>query len=158
MWEGSLEKLKLLNYEKDYCKRYNRKPFSQVHFAIPGINASHQLDDFTTICSWLCTEITGKADTFKPDAKDDPNTVINKLLLALRQLEFRSSFPPQKLKVPHGEPVCTVLDFLTDKAIATRGFQWAQPVHISVDDVEQAQGNEDEEEDVIEDDAHNEPE
>ena len=34
-----------------------------------------------------------------------------------------------KLKQGHGEPTCNVLDFLVDKALATRGFQWQPPLH-----------------------------
>lgn len=96
-----------------------------------------------------------KPDTFKPEQFDDPNTIVNKLLLALRQLDFRSSYPPQKFKTPYGEPVCTVLDFLTDKALAARGFQYAMPIYNNVDDVEQAQGDEDDQdnEEIIEDEA-----
>ena len=135
MWENSLEKLKILNYENSYCKKYNRRPFNRVHFVLPTNNASQQFDDFSTICSWLCTEITLKADTFKPEQFDDPNTIVNKLMLALRQFDFRSSFPPQKLKTPNGEPTCTVLEFLTDKALQTKGFQWEAPVHSTEDDV-----------------------
>jgi estrogen-related receptor beta like 1 len=154
MWENSLERLKIMNYEKDFCKKQNRKPFHRVHFVLPAGNLSHQFDEFASICSWLCSEITTKPDTFKPEQFDDPNTIVNKLLLALRQLEFRSNFPPQKFKTPYGEPVCTVLDFLTEKALAARGFQWAAPVYVSIDDVEQPQADEEEEdEEVVEDDV-----
>lgn len=136
LWESCLEKLKILNYEKDYCKRQNRKILSRVHFVIPGSNSSHQFDDFIGICSWLCLQITKKVDTFKPEEFDDPNTIVNKLMLALRQFDFRSSFPPQKLKVANGEAVCSVLDFLADKALAARNFQWASPTYqdLNMDD------------------------
>jgi estrogen-related receptor beta like 1 len=129
MWESSVEKLKILNYELDYVKKLNKRSFSRVHFVIPGANSSHQFDEFVSICSWLCLEISRKTDLFKPEEFDDPNTIVNKLMLALRQLHFQSIFPPQKLKTAHGEPVCSVLEFLTDKALAERGFQFATPVY-----------------------------
>ncbi len=153
MWENSLEKLKILNYENTFCKKFNRKPYNRVHFVHPTSNASHQFDDFSALCSWLCSEITSKPDTFKPEQYDDPNTVVNKLVLALRQFDYRSTFPPQKLKTPHGEPTCTILEFLTDKVLEVKGFQWGTPVHLNDEDVEQAQGDDQEEEDVIEDEA-----
>ncbi len=124
-----MEKLKVLNYERDYCKKYQKKAFNRVHFVIPGVNASHQFDDFITICTWLFFEISRKADVFKPEEFDDPNTIVNKLLLALRNVEFKSSFPAQKLKSAHGEPVCTVLEFLADKALEVRSFQWSSPTY-----------------------------
>lgn len=139
MWENALEKLKILKYEKDYVKKFNRRAFHRVYFVLPHSNQSHQFDDFSAICAWLITEITLKTDTFKPEQFDDPNTIVNKLLLALRQLDFRSTFPPQKLKTPYGEPVCTVLEFLVDKALATRGFKWGTPVYVSMDDVSRSE-------------------
>jgi estrogen-related receptor beta like 1 len=157
MWENSFEKLKILNYEKDFCKKFNRKPFHRVQFVLPAANANNQFEDFYSICSWLCSEITKKSDTFKPEQFDDPNTIVNKLLLALRQLDFRSNFPPQKFKTPYGEPVCMVLDFLTDKALAAKGFQFAAPVYANMDDAEQPQGgdeDEEENEEIVEEDAH----
>jgi estrogen-related receptor beta like 1 len=135
MWENSLEKLKILNYERDYCKKLNKKPFSRVHFVIPGTNASHQFTEFVSICSWLCTTISRKADTFKPEEFDDPNTIVNKLMLALRQFDFKASFPAQKLKVANGEFVCTVLEFLTDKALEELRFEFGAPVHSGNEEV-----------------------
>jgi estrogen-related receptor beta like 1 len=135
MWENALEKLKILNYERDYCKKLNKKPFSRVHFVIPGTNASHQFDDFVSICAWLCTAISRKTDTFKPEEFDDPNTIVNKLMLALRQFDFRASFPPQKLKTAHGEFICQVLEFLTDKALEELRFEYAAPMYASAGEV-----------------------
>ncbi len=135
MWENSLEKLKILNYERDYCKKLNKKPFSRVHFVIPGVNASHQFTEFVSICSWLCTSISRKVDTFKPEEFDDPNTIVNKLMLALRSFDFKASFPAQKLKVANGEFACMVLEFLTDKALEELRFEFAAPQHTSNDEV-----------------------
>lgn len=159
MWESALEKLKLLDYEKEFCGPKHVSPFSRVHFVFPGANASHQFTDFVEICGWLC-EIIG-AD-FEREQYDDPNTVVNKLMLALRSLGFNSNFPVQKLKVAHGEPVCAVLDFITDKALAERKFRWGQPKYDDADEVEQGgddldddldQGIDEEVEGGVDDDA-----
>jgi estrogen-related receptor beta like 1 len=106
-----------------------------VHFVIPGTNASHQFDDFVSICAWLCTAISRKTDTFKPEEFDDPNTIVNKLMLALRQFDFRASFPPQKLKTAHGEFICQVLEFLTDKSLEELRFEYAAPMYASAGEV-----------------------
>lgn len=63
------------------------------------------------------------------DTFDDPNTSTNKMMLTLRNLGFSLDFPVSKLKTGHGEAVCNVLDFLCDKALSTRGFVFASPVH-----------------------------
>lgn len=137
MWENSLEKLKILNYEIDYCKKLNKRPFSRIHFALPGSNAGHQFDDFTSICSWLVPIITGDNNALKSEQFEDPNTKLNKLMLVLRNLDFRGSFPAQKLRTPYGEPVCLVLEFLTDKALSARGFQFLPPQYPAMDEVRQ---------------------
>jgi len=129
LWEGSLEKLKILHYETGYCSK-GRKPFSRVHFVYPGSNAGVQFDEFVDICAWLSTIITRDEDArFKRDQYDDPNTVVNKLMLVLRGLGFNSSFPAQKLKTANGEQICGVIDFLADKALAARNFRWGVPVY-----------------------------
>ncbi len=135
LWESSLERLRLLNYEKEYCKKLNKKPFSIVHFAIQGSNPSHQFEEFVSISGWMCSQILNKADAFKREDFDDPNTVVNKLMLVLRQLDFRSSFSVQKLKVAHGEAACTVLDFLSERMLLSKGFQWASPSYDLGNDV-----------------------
>jgi estrogen-related receptor beta like 1 len=135
MWENALEKLKVLNYESGFCQPKGKKAFTRIHFVYPGKNSSQQFDDFIDICSWLCFEISQQSDLFSRDQYDDPNTVSNKLMLAMRQLEFKSSFPSQKLKLAHGEAVCTVLEFLTDKALASKGFKWGIPVYTEADEV-----------------------
>ena len=135
MWEAALEKLKLLDYESRFCSTKGRLPFSRVHFVFQGSNPSVQFDDFVDICAWLFFEITRNPDTFKKDQFDDPNTVANKLIVALRQLDFRSSFPPTKLRQAYGEPVCTVLEFLTDAALSSRKFKWEFPTYPEAEEV-----------------------
>ena len=129
MWEGSLEKLKILDYERGYCGK-GRKQFHRVHFVYPGANPGVQFDEFVDICAWLCSVIS-RDEIFRRDQYDDPNTVVNKLLLALRGLGFDLSFPSQKLKAANGEPVCAVLDFLCDKALQSRNFKWGVPQYAS---------------------------
>ena len=80
-------------------------------------------------------EISSQRDFFCRDSYDDPNTVSNKLMLALRQLDFKSSFPSQKLKQAHGEAVCSVLEFLTDRALDAKGFKWGIPVYLDAGQV-----------------------
>ncbi len=136
LWESALEKLKIMNYEKGYCGK-GRKQFHRVHFVYPGANAGVQFDEFVDLCAWLCSVIS-RDEIFRRDQFDDPNTIVNKLLLALRGLGFDLSFPSQKLKTAHGEPVCAVLNFLCDKALQSRKFKWGKPQYASAlgDDTE----------------------
>lgn len=172
-WESALEKLKILHYETGYCGK-GRKQFHRVHFVYPGANPGVQFDEFVDLCAWLCS-IISRDELFKRDQYDDPNTVVNKLLLALRGLSFDLSFPSQKLKTANGEHTCAVLDFLCDKALQARKFQWGTPQYSSssaddtemlgMDDEEEKGGKKGkgksknaDEEDEIEDDLENSPE
>lgn len=154
MWEASLEKLKMLNYEVGYCLAKGKKPLNRIHFVFPGANAGHQFDDFVAISEYLFGEITNDPNFFKRDQYDDPNTVSNKLMLALRQIDFRLSFPAQKLRQACGENVCSVLEFLTDKALEAKKVTFKAPIYIDDDQVEHAVANDDDEEpdDLIQDD------
>ena len=127
-WENSLEKLKVLGYETSFVQKQHRKPFDRVYFTLPAKNLSNQFDDFVQLCSWLIDEITQSSGVLlRHEEYDDPGTIANKLLLALRQVGLSVSFPVQKLRTPYGEIICEVLDFLTDKALETKQFQWQKP-------------------------------
>lgn len=150
MWECTLEKLKILDYEKDYLVKGTRSPFSRVHFAIPSTNLASQFNEFISICAWLINliNINTKNEVFKVDNYEDPSSSINKLLLALRTIDFRGSYPAQKLKIPHGESVCTILDFLADKALASRNFKFEAPIYKNQEEMEEG-GDDDSDEDEI---------
>lgn len=143
MWENSLEKLKILNYESEYCVKRGKRPLSRIHFVFPGQNLSNQFDDYMDLCGWLCAEISNDPNLFKRDPFDDPNTAANKLMLALRKLDCRLSFPAQKMKTAYGEPVCSVLDFLTDKALAAKKFRWSAPIYTEPDKTQVADADDD---------------
>ena len=51
-----------------------------------------------SICHWLFTIIDKMSEIFQYEEFDDPGTIVNKLMLGLRQVEFKSSFPSQRLK------------------------------------------------------------
>lgn len=133
-WEQTLERLKVLDYETGFCTFKKTKEFSRVHFVFPGPNLNNQFEEFTLLCEWLCT-LCKDSSLFKKEQYDDPGTVTNKLMLALRTLQCTFSFPAQKLKIPHGEIACSVLDFLSEKALAAKGIKWGQPQYPDLDAV-----------------------
>jgi hypothetical protein len=54
---------------------------------------------------------------------NDPNSICNSLLHELKKMGFVADFPPQKLRLGCGEPVCKVLEFISDQALARMRFQ-----------------------------------
>ncbi|CAN0374930.1 unnamed protein product, partial [Pylaiella littoralis] len=140
-WEDALEKLKALDYEASFCKPNNLQPFSRIYFSVPGTNASLQWRSFQEISSWLINlgAGNGRNDFFKVDKYDDPNTAVNKLMLALTGMGLDLNFPANRLKQAYGDAVCSVLNFLTDKALASSGFVWRRPVYAAEDAAEEAE-------------------
>ena len=102
---------------------------------------------------YLTTKIKRDADFFRVDKYDDPNTSVNKLMLALRNLEFAGEFPVNKLKQAHGEACCSVLNFLTDAALEAVNFSFAPPKHTDGDEPDEVEVDEDENDDDIEDEV-----
>ncbi|KAH8090234.1 hypothetical protein JL720_6548 [Aureococcus anophagefferens] len=118
------DKLKVLDCQQRFCAARDRAPLERWCFAAPARNPSIQFMLFLDLCSWLMAEITGDTGFFRVDKFDDPNTSVNKLMLALRKLEFGLDFPTSKLKQAHGEAAVGVLDFLTDRcALAGGGIE-----------------------------------
>ena len=140
--ENVSDKLKLLDCKRKFCQVRDQPGLQRWCFAIPGHNPSIQFALFLELCSWLLQQVTGDASFFKVDKFDDPNTSVNKLMLALRTLDFGLDFAAARLKQAYGEAPVGVLDFLTDKA-CEKHFTWSAPVY----------GGEQEEELVADEDA-----
>ena len=152
MMEGSLEKLKCLNYEDDFVANSNNKPFGREHFAVKGSNL--QFQEFLSIVSWLITVIKRDADFFKIDPiYDDPNACVNKMMLALRSLDYSAEFPVNKLKQAYGEACCHVLNFLTDEALKSRSFVFSMPKHNEMEEADEVEPEGDADDDDIEDEV-----
>ena len=88
------------------------------------------------------------------DERDDPNTAVNRMLLALRALDYDGDFPANKLKAAYGEAVTHVLDFLTSKALDSQAFSFRTPKHSEADEVGEVEG--DDEDEVDDDDIEDE--
>ena len=124
--ENVYDKLQLLDCAGGFARPRDQRPITRWEFAAPGPNPSVQFALFLELCGWLVERATGDAKAFAVDKFDDPTTATNKLMLALRKLEFGADFPPQQLKRAHGDACVGVLDFLTGKAVA-RHFVWQRP-------------------------------
>lgn len=78
-----LEKLKLLNYERNLLSELKMKPLSRFYF-VKSLNPGEQFYMFTLICWWLCQQL-GK-DFEKPQESDDPHNVIARIIAVLNEL------------------------------------------------------------------------
>ncbi|CAH8569616.1 unnamed protein product [Schistosoma turkestanicum] len=122
--ESLNEKLKLLNYEKKFCKRRHQKPITRHYFAIPT-NPGEQFHCFTALAAWLISQVNCKID--QPQEYDDPNATISTILDAIRTLGYNVEFPPLKLKSGCGEYCINVLNMLADASLQVQNIKLLPP-------------------------------
>ncbi|XP_066601228.1 intraflagellar transport protein 57 homolog [Prorops nasuta] len=119
--EDLLEKLKLLNYDKEFVHDLKMKPLNRHYFAIPT-NPGEQFYVFTSLAAWLIRKLGRSFET--PQEDDDPNSTISSILDILKKMNVSIEFPPNKLKQGTGEHAVYVLDNLADSAIKYQNFKW----------------------------------
>ncbi|KAG2484902.1 hypothetical protein HYH03_016288 [Edaphochlamys debaryana] len=124
------DKLKLLNYEADFCRKKKpfRKPLSRLYFAVPMANSSEQFFYFTSLATWLLS-LAG-VELPSPKEFDDPNITCQNLLGAIKKLGFAPpSYHPTKLTVGHGKEVVGVIDALVDYVLEKKHHSYKRPTY-----------------------------
>ncbi|KAI8767462.1 intraflagellar transport protein 57 isoform X1 [Biomphalaria glabrata] len=139
--EELLDKLRLLEYEKEFSKKMNLKPVNRHYFAIQT-NPGEQFYMFTSLAAWLLNKAGRPFD--QPQEYDDPNATISSILDEVRKFGHPIDFPPSKLKPGWGEHCIYILDRLADEALKSIGFSWKRP---------QYPEEEMDEENIVEDDS-----
>lgn len=131
--EMLVDRLKLLDYERDFCKRKKpfRKPLNRFYFALPlsSGNQGEQFFYFTSLCSWLL----GLAGVEVPAPKefDDPNQTCNSIIGACKRLGFAApGYAPMKLTSGYGREVCGVLEGLAAFVLEKKNFTFKAPVYL----------------------------
>jgi len=112
--EELLEKLKILNYDKEFVKELKQKPLSRHYFAI-STNPGEQFYLFATLAAWLVRK-SGKPFE-SPQEYDDPNATISTILDFTRSCGGTVDFPPNRLKQGYGEHAVYVLNCLADYSL-----------------------------------------
>ncbi|XP_065668359.1 intraflagellar transport protein 57 homolog [Hydra vulgaris] len=134
MMEDFIEKLKLIEYEKEFCQQWGFKQFSRHYFAIPT-NPGEQFHKFTNIVAWLLNKC-GISFT-RPQEYDDPNATVSEILTQARTLGITVDFPPAKLKSGCGEQVIYLLNKLSDEALKYQQFKWSRPEYVQEEEPEE---------------------
>jgi len=134
LMEGLVEKLKLLDYELNFCtlRKPNWPALSKGYFALPPPrqkDAAEQFYYFTHLASWLLRQAGHHHDA--PKQFDDPNFVLSSLISSLKSAGFDTrNLSAPKLRTGSGDALCGVLDALVDLALEAKNFlfQPRQPV------------------------------
>ncbi|CAG5136773.1 unnamed protein product [Candidula unifasciata] len=139
--EELLDKLRLLDYDRDFARKMNLKPINRHYFAVQT-NPGEQFYMFTSLAAWLLRKSGRHFE--QPQEYDDPNATISSILEEVRKYGHPVDFPPSKLKQGWGEHCIYVLDRLADEAFKSTNFSWRRP---------QYPEEEMEEENIVEDDS-----
>lgn len=114
MMDEILEKLKMLDYEGQF---QSFRPLSHTYFAMASANPNEQFFYFMSLCSWLMG-LLGQ-EWHVPSQMNDPNSSAASLYAKLQEVGAPTNFGGwQKLKQGHGEPCCTILQWLLQQASA----------------------------------------
>jgi len=122
--EEIIEKLKLLNYEKEFLSHKGHKPLSKPYFAVQ-LNPNEQFTYFTTLVKWLLS--LNDINAGELTKYNDPTTVASNIQVELKKLGIECEFPPLKLKSGSGEYVCFVLQQLLNRALKSKKFKFKEP-------------------------------
>jgi len=122
--EEIIEKLKLLNYERDFLSHKGHKPLSKPYFAVQ-LNPNEQFTYFKTLVKWLLS--LNDVNAGELTKYDDPTTVASNIQVELKKLGIECEFPPLKLKSGSGEYVCFVLSQLVNRALKNKKFRFKEP-------------------------------
>jgi len=121
-----LEKLKLLNFEKEFVKKQRGiRTISRITFSVPNNeNQGEQFTQFIKLTQYLL-QTNGVA--IEVDEFDDPGAITSQIMESCRRLGVNVDFPPQKIRKGHGNEVVKILTSLADLALDRRGHRFFAP-------------------------------
>jgi|UniRef100_A0A7S4D3P6 estrogen-related receptor beta like 1 len=124
--EDIIDKLKILEYESEFCLRNSFRPITHAYFTRPSPNPNEQFFVFTSLVAWLF-QLAG--ERFQaPTQFDEPNASATSIISTLRSMGFNvKDIAPGKLRMGHGDAVLHVINMLCDKVLQIRGFTFKTP-------------------------------
>ena len=141
----TFNKLQCLNYQLHFVKELGKDPIRRDHFIFPTKNPSAQFTHFIDAALWLVSIIKCDGASFDIDQYDDPNTIVQRLVIELQKIGCDSNFSSTKLMLGYGETVTAVLDYLTDKALEQKGFLFERPIYKTGEDKDDCESDVDDE-------------
>jgi len=128
MNDDLVEKLRILNYETDFCKNFTpnvqHKPLSRSYFMTQAENANAQFFYFTSLATWLMQVCTGKKYD-PPGQFDDPTATIANLIQEVKTIDIpQKDIAPNLVRQGWGEAVLSVLLMLADRALLNKHFSF----------------------------------
>ena len=123
------EKLKLLDYERHWCKPLGIQPLYRTHFAMPARRADAaaakaRLAELGQLVRWLASLVDNSLPALQPSPPEDENLIATGVLQLCGQLAIETECSVPQLKRAYGDEVCQILDQLCDMALRAKRFRW----------------------------------
>ena len=97
--ENQKEKLKLLNFEKEFVKKQRGiRTISRITFSVP--NNENQGEQFTQFIKLTQYLLQTNGVSIEVDEFDDPGAITSQIMESCRRLGVNVDFPPQKVYLP----------------------------------------------------------
>ncbi|KAE9551300.1 hypothetical protein FO519_005480 [Halicephalobus sp. NKZ332] len=114
--EAILERLQLLDYEKEFVKlKDSFKPISR-HYFVKSTNSGEQFFLFTNLAVWLMKKC-GEQGLEYPQEFDDPNSTISKILAVLKAEDIPVDYSISAIKKGSGAGCLHILNELSSLAV-----------------------------------------
>ena len=130
------EKLKLLDYENQFCKIYKHPPVSHIYFS-HHINPQDQLSYFYDLVYWLMSLNKQKTPNMRPFTPfvssshlGDSEEVAKHILADVRNFGIKAAetITPITIKLGHGEGVCVIINDLLNRELVRQDYKFQMPV------------------------------
>eukprot|EP00002_Diphylleia_rotans_P000998 TRINITY_DN10541_c0_g1_i1.p1 TRINITY_DN10541_c0_g1~~TRINITY_DN10541_c0_g1_i1.p1 ORF type:complete len:445 (+),score=93.56 TRINITY_DN10541_c0_g1_i1:163-1497(+) len=128
IFEATLDKLKILDYENNFCRPMSLPSIHGLYFLSPQEDHRSQFMYFAHLAAWLMTLSQYPAQ--QPDNFSDPNEIAKEILSDLRQMGVPLEYPASRLCIGYGFAVCDVLDRLCDLVLSINQVQFYLPNHL----------------------------
>eukprot|EP01010_Urceolus_cornutus_P003172 NODE_430_length_1678_cov_287.227747_g335_i0.p1 GENE.NODE_430_length_1678_cov_287.227747_g335_i0~~NODE_430_length_1678_cov_287.227747_g335_i0.p1 ORF type:complete len:448 (-),score=120.23 NODE_430_length_1678_cov_287.227747_g335_i0:260-1603(-) len=129
--EDIIDKLKVLEYEAQFCLPKTFRPLTRTYFTRPSPynsnpNQNDQFFYFTSLVAWIM-DLAGHHFQ-APGQFDDPNASASSIIFELKSMDFSTKdLAPGKLRLGHGDGVLYVLTLLLDKVLSNMNWQFKTP-------------------------------
>lgn len=130
------EKLKLLDYENQFCRVFKHPPVSRIYFA-HFINPSEQLCYFYDLIYWLMSLNKLKSPGIRPNtpllsaaAIGDAEEIAKHILADVKHfgIKVAENIIPINIKQGYGEGVCVIINDLLNRELVRQDYKFAIPV------------------------------
>eukprot|EP00297_Palpitomonas_bilix_P004528 CAMPEP_0113878428 /NCGR_PEP_ID=MMETSP0780_2-20120614/6674_1 /TAXON_ID=652834 /ORGANISM="Palpitomonas bilix" /LENGTH=697 /DNA_ID=CAMNT_0000864891 /DNA_START=227 /DNA_END=2320 /DNA_ORIENTATION=+ /assembly_acc=CAM_ASM_000599 len=129
-----IDKLKLLDYEVEFCREAGVKPLDKLKLVQKYPNTSSQFRYVSLLCHWLLA-VSQKSVFLAVEVDTDAKKAASNIISSTLSMGYEGTVSSSNLQHGYGEAVVNVLDFLTARALEANDFSLEDPTYGQEEDV-----------------------